>query len=418
MSGVVNPEPFDFVVIGAGPCGGAAVVELANISPNSKIALVGKEPYAPYERPPLSKSTLLAHASATQPVGMFGGIEGLRSQGITTFIPDIAVSVNRDHKTIVLASGKSLCYGKLLLATGSSPRRLEVKGADLAGVHYLRTFEDAKNIADSIRPNSQVVIVGGGFIGLEVASTARQVGCKVTVLESGSRLLARSLPELLSTRFAEKFEREGVDVRLNTAVVSLSGAQRVNAVEVDGGEKLAADLVIVGIGNFPDTKLAFDCGLLQNDGVLTDATGLTSDPFIYAAGDVARTKQKLLSHPGYTKRLEAWEPALIQGAACARAMLGQADTQNPLPWIWSDQFDWNLQIAGHGELADEQIIRLGLKDDALTVMQMHQGALIGLITLNDGANMAVGRRMLQRGMKVDAVLASDANIRFKDIFIN
>ncbi|KAA5839811.1 hypothetical protein F2A38_23470 [Pseudomonas chlororaphis] len=418
MHGVVNPEPFDFVVIGAGPCGGAAVVELANISPNSKIALVGREPHAPYERPPLSKSTLLAHAAASQPAGMFGGIEGLRSRGITTFIPDSALSISRDQKTVVLASGKSLIYGKLLLATGSSPRRLEVKGADLTGVHYLRTFEDAKNIAAWIKPNSQVVIVGGGFIGLEVAATASQVGCKVTVLEAGSRLLARSLPELLSNRFAEKFEREGVDVRLNASVISLSGTQRVNAVELAGGEKLAADLVIVGIGNFPDTKLAFDSGLLQNDGVLTDASGLTSDPFIYAAGDVARTKQKLLSHPGYTKRLEAWEPALIQGASCARAMLGQPDSQIPTPWIWSDQFDWNLQIAGHGELADAQIIRPGAKNDALTVMQLHQGTLIGLITLNDGANMAVGRRMLQRGMKVDVVLASDSTIRFKDIFID
>ncbi|MBF8721775.1 NAD(P)/FAD-dependent oxidoreductase [Pseudomonas guariconensis] len=416
MPSILNPEEFDFVVIGAGPCGGAAAVELANISPDSKIALVGKEQYAPYERPPLSKSTLLKHAAEAQPVGMFGGIEGLNSHGISTFIPDAATSINRDQRIITLASGRALSYGKMLLATGSSPRRLDVKGADLDGVHYLRTFDDAKNIAAWIRPNSRLVIIGGGFIGLEVASTAQQLGSKVTVLEAGTRLLARCLPEFLSSRFTEKFLQEGVDVRLNTSVVSLSGSQRVSAVELSGGEKLVADLVIVGIGNFPDAKLALDAGLLQNDGVLTDATGLTSDPHIYAAGDVARTKQKLSSHPGYTKRLEAWEPALSQGASCARAMLGQPDSQITSPWIWSDQFDWNLQIAGHGELADEQIIRPGLKDNSFTVIQLHQGVLIGLITLNDSANMAVGRRMLQREIKVDVDLARNGSVRFKDIF--
>ncbi|WP_190304702.1 NAD(P)/FAD-dependent oxidoreductase [Pseudomonas chlororaphis] len=417
MRNSTDHQLFDFVIVGAGPCGTAAAVEIAKSIPDAKIALVGGEPHPAYERPLLSKSALLDLSGELPPKILYGGLQGLSTLGVSTYIPDFATDINPIEKTITLASNQTIAYSKLLLATGSAPRRLNVPGAGLQCVHYLRTFEEARSIAACLGPAKKIVIIGGGFIGLEVAATARRAGCDVTVLEAGDRLLARGVPNIISARLTEKFKQEGVKLIFNASVSALQGSEYVTGVELSDGMKLPTDAVIIGIGNIPTTELALKAGLLIEDGIVTNHDGRTSDPDIYAAGDVARGPQGLSSHPNYTKRLEAWDPAMRQGVACAKVMSGKGEAEGFSPWIWSDQFDWDLQIAGHGELADESVIREGNAPDTITVLQLYQGRLIGLVSLNDSLNMTVGRRALKSNAEVDVSLAIDRSSRFKYAFI-
>lgn len=407
-------QRFDYVVIGAGPAGGAAAVELAGSAAAPSVALVGAEPYAPYERPPLSKATLMSGLAGSGPQCLFGGIEGLTSSGVTTFIPASAASIDRSERVVHLASGEALAYGKLLLATGTSARELNVPGARLAGLHYLRTYDDAMALARQLREGRKLVVVGGGFIGLEVASTARRAGCEVAVIEAGPHLMGRAVPEAAASLVLDKFRSEGVTVRLNATVSELRGHDWVSSIVLNSGERLDADIVLAGIGAVPNDALARAAGLEVANGVVSAIDGRTSDPAIFAAGDVTYRLQDVPGYPRWSKRLEAWEPALEQGVSTARAMLGQTIEPARAPWIWSDQFDWNLQFAGHGELADEIIERHGSSPDILTLFQLCKRRLVGIVTLNDTRSMTFGRRALLQSAELDTARLADPGIPIKE----
>lgn len=407
-------QTYDYVVIGAGPAGGAAALELARDERRYSVALIGDERYAPYERPPLSKSTLRERGGFDAPQQLYGDLPDLRRAGVTPFIPDSVVSVSRESRSLALASGERLGYGALLFATGASPRRLHVSGATLPGVHYLRTYDDAVALAAEIRGRRKVVVIGGGFIGLEVAATASKAGCNVVVVEAGPRLLARAVPELISTAVLRKFESERVRVVLCEGARAIHGEARVESIELTNGARIDADCVLIGIGAVPNATLAISSGLEVSNGIIVDSDGRTSDPYCFAAGDVANRAQGLTTHPGYARRLEAWEPAIEQGVATAKVMLGISLASIVPPWVWSDQFDWNLQMAGHGDLADTQVIRRGESEDALSVFQLWHGQLIGVVTLNESRIMSLGRRALQRGAILDPAQLADPAIPIKD----
>jgi 3-phenylpropionate/trans-cinnamate dioxygenase ferredoxin reductase component len=403
-------QQFDYVVIGAGPAGGAAAIELVRSGEAGTVAIIGSESYAPYERPPLSKRTLMEAKDNPAPDYLFGDIDAIREAGITPFIPDSATSVDVQSKVVELVSGSRLGFRRLLFATGAEPRRLMVPGSSLAGIHYLRTFDDARRLAGDIRPGASLVVVGGGFIGLEVAATARTAGARVSVVEANDRLLSRGMPDPISNAVARKFEAEGVILALNRSVRAFHGTSRVESVELDDGTVMEAGTVVIGIGAVPNDALATAAGIRTDNGITTDITGQTSDPDCFAVGDVACSSQGLLDHPTHRRRLEAWEPAIEQAIATAKVMLGEAHKPPQRPWIWSDQFDWNLQVVGHGELADTTVVRRGSDDESMIVFQLCRGKLIGAVTLNEGRSMAMLRRAVANAPSVGEAALRDTRV--------
>ena len=407
-------DPIEYLVLGAGPAGGAAALELARHAPAGSVVLAGDECHAPYERPPLSKSALAKAAPDDDgPPPLFGDQAALEKAGVRLMTGMQALKIDRFQKRVDFADGRGLRYGKLLIATGTRARRLTIAGGDLPGVFYLRSYDDARRLGPELGKGKHVVVIGGGFIGLEVAATACLSECAVTVIEAGPRLMMRTVPQAIAERVAGKFARHGVATRLGAGVEALLGNARVTGVLLDHGETLKADVVVVGIGAIPNSGIASDAGLAVSDGILTDMSGSTSDPSIYAAGDVARRPQGLRTHPDYAGRLEAWEPAIEQAIATARFMLGMPGTPVKPPWAWSDQFDWNIQVAGHGELADEIVTRSTPLGDCLTVLQLHRKRLVGLTTLNNPRDMAIGRRALQRMDPLDPAELADPSIPLK-----
>lgn len=408
-------ERFDHVIVGAGPAGGAAALELCQHAPGS-VLLIGEEPHLPYERPPLSKAVLAAMADGGErPVqGLFGAASDFQARGVHWWSHARATALDAAGHRLSLSDGREVTYGKLLLATGARARRLALAHADRPNVCYLRTHEDAQRLGSHLRAGARVVVIGGGFIGLEVAATAVKLGCRVTVIEANSRLMARALPPELSTRFQEKFAAHGVDLLLGVGVAALEGEDLVKHVRLSTGDALAANAVVVGIGSVPNAELAAGAGLAVNDGIVVDEQGQTSDPDIYAVGDVVRRSQALQTHPSYAVRLEAWEPALDQAIQAARAMAGKPVAATKVPWMWSDQFDWNLQAAGYGDIADEVVLRTGTSSDCLTAFQLFQGRLVGVVTLNNAKEMMAVRRVLGRQPPVDRARLRDTALSIRD----
>ena len=342
------------VIVGAG-LAGAKAAETLREGGAGRVVLVGEEQERPYDRPPLSKEYLQGNADRDSvylhPADWYAehGVE-LRS-GVR------ATAVDRDAHEVVLADGDRIGYRKLLLATGSSPRRLPVAGADLDGVHYLRRLGDSDAIAAAIRSSSRIVVIGGGWIGLEVAAAARIADVAVTLVESAPLPLLRVLGPEIAEVFATLHREHGVDLRVDTDVAGIRGeGGRVTGVRLADGTGIDADAVVVGVGITPNTDLAEAAGLEVADGVVVDARHRTSDPDIHAAGDVAS-----LWYPAFERhlRVEHWDNALHGGPAAARAMLGDDTEYDHLPYFFTDQYDLGMEYTGFvapGEY-DEVVVR-------------------------------------------------------------
>jgi 3-phenylpropionate/trans-cinnamate dioxygenase ferredoxin reductase subunit len=331
------------VVVGGGECGTRAVFELRSAGWSGPITLVGAETGFPYERPPLSKSVLTGGA----PVPACDAAR-LRDADVRFVSGVAATDIDRNRHELVLADGRRIAYERMLLATGAAPRRLPGSG----DVHYLRSLADALALRERLRPGARIGVVGGGFIGLELAAAAVERGCAVTVVEAAPRLLSRAVPAEVAQVVADRHELAGVDVRCGTGVVQLGDGR----VELTGGDVAECDAVVVGIGAVPETALAEKAGLAADDGVRVDDRLRTSDPDIFAAGDCCS-----LPHPlygGRRIRLEAWRNAHDQAAVAARNLLGADEPYAAVPWFWSDQYDLTLQIAGLPDAATTEAVRL------------------------------------------------------------
>ncbi|MFQ5958789.1 MAG: NAD(P)/FAD-dependent oxidoreductase, partial [Alphaproteobacteria bacterium] len=304
-----------FVVVGAGQAGGRAVEAMHAEGFAGRIVLVGEEAYLPYERPPLSKQLLIGDDG---PERAFLHDEGYyRERGTDLRLGIRAIAIDRQARRIRLADGEALAYDKLLIATGSRVRRLAVPGCDLAGVHYLRDIDDSLAIRARLSADARVVVVGGGYIGLEVAAAARTRGCRVTVLEMQDALMSRVVAPEIGRFFARVHRERGVDIRTGVTVGGFEGRHRLERVVGADGEAFPADLAVVGVGVVPNTDLAADAGLAIDDGIVVDEFGRTSDPDIFAAGDVTNHPSPLL---GRRLRLESWQNAQNQAIAVARVM--------------------------------------------------------------------------------------------------
>jgi 3-phenylpropionate/trans-cinnamate dioxygenase ferredoxin reductase subunit len=336
------------VIVGAGLAGATAAESLRAEGFDGRIVLLGDEPYLPYERPPLSKGYLLGNdeleSAFVHPADWY-------AEHAVELRTDVeVVALDREAHEVVLAGGEHVPYDKVLLATGSEPRRLEVPGGDLAGVLTLRRIEDSQRLKDAYTRASSVVVVGGGWIGLETAAAARAAGLEVTLLERGELPLLRVLGPDVAPVFADLHREHGVDLRTGAVVAEVLGADGVvTGVRLAGGATIDTELVVVGVGIRPRAELAVTSGLDVDNGILTDEHLRTFDPDVFAAGDVANTMHPRL---GRRLRVEHWANAIRQGELVGRTMLGRDDVDDRSPYFFTDQYDLGMEYTGYVEPGD------------------------------------------------------------------
>lgn len=387
-----------YVVIGGGIAGHRATMELRRLSPTSEITLISEEQVLPYDRPPLSKA-FLSGDSEERDIRL-DGADDYHAHGIRFLAGRQAVAIDRARRVVLLADGERIGYDRLLLATGSRPRRLPPSIAEPGTVAYLRTLADAVELRKMLSTRSKrLVIVGGGFIGLEVAAAARAFDCEVIVLERDARLAARSIPPAASTSLLGLHRTNGVEVRLNAQIDRIlkraEGGVAVNLC----GENILADAVVAGVGVIPNEELAAEAGLATEDGIVVDAGCVSSDPRIFAAGEAT-------SHPispnGEVRRIESWRDAHDHGAAAAAAMVDGATGYNEVPWFWSDQYDWNLQCAGlPNDGVRFQVLGDIATDQWAVISVNEEDCVVGAVAANWGRVVSQVKKAIRQGLRLD-----------------
>jgi 3-phenylpropionate/trans-cinnamate dioxygenase ferredoxin reductase subunit len=397
------------VVIGAGQAGAELVASLRAGGFDGALTLIGEEPAAPYQRPPLSKKYLLGEMDAER---LLLKPESFYAEQRIDLLTGVRVAaVDRAARLVRLADGRALPWDRLALTTGARPRRLPAAiGGDLAGVHVMRTLADAEALAPTIRPDGRLLVVGGGYIGLEAAAVAAARGMAVTLVEAAPRILGRVAAPETADFFRALHRAHGVDIHEGVGLAALEGADgRLTGARLADGTTLAADAAVVGIGVTPDAALAEAAGLAVEDGIVVDATGATSDPAIFAAGDVARFPWR-----GAPVRLESVQNAIDQAKAVAAAMLGRPVTYDPVPWFWSDQYDVKLQIAGLNRGYDRTVVRPGARDGALSVWYFSGQRFVAVDAMNDARAYMTGKRWLEAGVSPDQAKLADPACELRD----
>ena len=393
------------VIIGAGQAGGWAAQTLRAEGFNGRIVLLGNESHLPYERPPLSKAVLSgeAHPQSTWLLKDSAFAE-LRLE----WRPQTsATRIDRDNRRVELEGGEAIAYDKLILCTGGRARPLPVPGGDLPEVRTLRTIDDAALLAPCLVAGRKLVIVGGGWIGLEVAATARAKGMDVVVLEAQSRLCERSVPLDVSQHLLELHRSHGVEVMLGAKVQSIDKSADGLCVRLADGRSIDAHTVFAGVGLVANDELAREAGLRCDGGVVVDSACRTSDPSIFAAGDVAISPNPWM---GASLRLESWQNAQEQGMAAARASMGHPVDYGPLPWFWSDQFGVNLQIYGVPRAAHRVVRRQAPGSDSFTLFYLDGEHVKAAIGFNAAKDVRFAKRLIEQQRPVDAERLSDTGI--------
>ncbi len=396
------------VIVGAGQAAAQAVATLRAEGFAGAITLVGDEPYLPYQRPPLSKAYLIGTLERER---LFLKPEAFYDQAQCGRMLDVtATKIDRADKTVALSDGRTLSYDKLLLATGSRVRKIACAGADLDGVHYLRGIDDVDGLRAVFGQGKRLAIVGGGYIGLEVAAVAAKKGIDVTVFEAMDRLMARAVSVPVSDFFDKVHRDAGVKVLLRTGVEAFEGKTRVEAVRA-GGKIYPADVVLVGIGIVPNQELAQHAGLGCEDGIVVHPDCSTGDPAIFAAGDCTRH----VGREGVAIRLECVQNAIDQAKHAALAMVGKPQTYSEVPWFWSDQYDLKLQIAGLARATDRIVVRGDPAARKFAAFHLRDGAVVAVEAVNAAPEYLVGRKLIAGGVKVAAERLADTAIPMKNI---
>ncbi len=388
------------VVIGGGQAGSSLVARLRNAGFEGQIDLICEEPVPPYQRPPLSKKYLMGEMERER---LYLRPESFYAEnGITLHLSRTAMAIDRAAKTVTV-NGDTLAYDQLALTTGSVPRRLPAAiGGALRGVHVVRTLADIDAMMPEVTPGKRVLIVGGGYIGLEAAAVCATLGLAVTLVEMAPRILQRVACPETSAYFRDLHGTHGVDIREGTGLDALLGEDRVTGARMSDGKEIATDLVIVGVGIAPATALAEAAGLTLDNGIATDAQGHTSDPAIWAAGDCASFPWR-----GARIRLESVQNAIDQSECVADNMLGAARAYDPHPWFWSDQYDVKLQIAGLNNGYDAVTVRPGDRDGAASHWYWRGKTLLAVDAMNDPRAYMIGKRLIEAGRSPDpAVIAA------------
>ncbi|ARE40836.1 Ferredoxin reductase [Rhodovulum sp. P5] len=396
------------VIVGAGQAGAALAAKLRGLEFTGQITLIGEERVPPYQRPPLSKKYLLGEMELERlflrPPDFYA------ENGIDLRLSDTAIAIDRADKTVI-AGGHAIAYDQLALTTGAVPRRLPADiGGTLSGIHVVRTLADVDAMAPAFVAGARVLIVGGGYIGLEAAAVAASRGLAVTLIEAAPRILQRVACAETAAWFRDLHRARGVDLREGTVLTRLIGETRVTGAEMSDGTALNVDFVIAGIGVSPATELAQAAGLAVEDGITVDAFGRTSDPAIWAAGDCAS-----LPYRGRHLRLESVQNAIDQAEAVAANMLGAETPYVPKPWFWSDQYDVKLQIAGLNIGYDHVVARPGDREGSLSHWYFRGAELLAVDAMNDPRAYMTAKRLIEAGRSPDAAAVADAGVDLKTL---
>lgn len=399
-------------VVGAGQAGGWAARTLRDQGYAGRVLLIGAEPHPPYERPPLSKGILagaMVPGAATTLTA-----SALEQLGIEWRPEVVCLSIDAERRKATLSEGKAIHYDKLILCTGGRARTLAIPGADLPGVFTLRTMEEALAIASRFEPGRRVVAIGGGWIGLEVAATARQKGLDAAVVETEPRLCARTVPPEVSRYLLALHERHGTQVFLGSGVESIARMPKGDlAVTLTDGRVLPADIVVTGVGLVPNDELARGANLSCLGGIVVNEQCRTSDPHIFAAGDVTVAFNRWHGRP---LRLESWQNAQDQAIAAAKAALGQAVDYAPLPRFWSDQYDATIQILGCiAREGSESVVREDAKSGKFMVFCLDGERLLGILAVKAGGDLREARRILQSGTPVTTQALRDPEFDLESV---
>ena len=383
------------ICIGAGQASLSCAAKLRSLGWTGAITLIGEEPHLPYQRPPLSKKYLTGEMSAERL--LLRPPEWFTEQKVTCLTSQRVTAIERATKTVALASGGKLHYSSLLLATGCTPRRLpQAITRGLGNIHTVRDIADIDALAKHFRPGARVVVVGGGYIGLEAASVAVKAGMQVTILEAAPRILERVACRETSTYFSTLHQSHGVEIVTGAKLELLRGENSVvSAAELADGRVFACDVVIVGIGVTPNAGLAADAGLAVDNGIAVDEFCRTADPDVLAAGDCTS-----FPHRGGRLRLESVPHAIAQGEAAALTIAGQQQPYLAKPWFWSDQYDIKLQIAGLNQGYDAVTTRGPGAAGDYSVWYYKAGVLLAVDAMNAAGAYMVGKRLIESGLSV------------------
>ena len=399
------------VILGAGHAGGTAAALLRQYGHLGPITLVGEEPIPPYQRPPLSKAWLKGEADADSLA--LKPLEFYAEHNIDFRASTTATAIHRDAKTVTLSDGSELAYDILIIATGARAIALPIPGADLAGVMFLRTAADAERLKATVGPGKRLAVVGGGYIGLEVAASGRALGADVVVLEREPRLLARVACDTLSTFFKAQHEAHGVTFELGaTAAAFVGGGGHVTGVTLADGRTIACDAVVVGVGAAPNDEIARACGLDVARGIVVDLEARTSDPAIFAIGDVAHRPM-----PIYDRmfRMESVPNALEQAKQAASAITGRAAPAGEVPWQWSDQYDLKLQIAGYAFDVDEILVRGDPASAKFAVFHLNGDLVQAVEAINSPPEFMMGKQLIGARRPVDKARLADPTVSMKEV---
>jgi 3-phenylpropionate/trans-cinnamate dioxygenase ferredoxin reductase subunit len=396
------------LIVGAGHAGFQVAASLRQHGYSDRVCLINDEAHLPYQRPPLSKAYLKGEGRPDSL--MFRPDKFYRDQNIE-LIADRAVSIDRATRRLVLASGSSMDYGHLVLATGARNRLLDIPNANLPDVLYLRTLDESEALRHRIALRQRVVIIGAGFIGLEFAATARIKGLEVDVVELGSRVMARAVTAEISDYFQDRHTAAGIRIHLGVQATSIeSDGARVTGVSLSDGRHVPADLVVVGVGVLPNVELAAEAGLPVAAGIIVDGQLLTSDPNISAIGDCALFASERF---GGSLRLESVQNATDHARCVAARLTGDAKTYDGQPWFWSDQGDDKLQIAGLTTGYDRVVVRGDRGQRSFSAFCYKAGQLVGVESVNRASDHVFGRKILAMNRSIEPAQAADPSFDLK-----
>jgi 3-phenylpropionate/trans-cinnamate dioxygenase ferredoxin reductase subunit len=404
------------VIVGAGEAGARAAAALREQGYDGSVTLIGEEPHGPYERPPLSKAVMTAVGEPVAATILTP--EKLAEHRIEFLADAVATGIDRAGRAVQLADGRSIPYAKLLLATGARPRRLSLPGDDGRAMLYLRTWADALALRSRLKPGSRLAIIGGGFIGLEIAASAVERGCAVTVVEAAPRIMMRGVPAEVAAIVGERHVRAGIALRVGIGLTGVEHSGQGTKLLLADGSCIEADAIVAGVGAVPETGLAEQAGLAIDNGIRADERLATSDPDIFAAGDCCSFPHPL--YGGRRIRLEAWRNAQDQGTHAARSMLGGSQAFTAVPWFWSDQHDLCLQIAG---LPDEGVTTVVREDgEGGMTLRFHldaEGRLVAASGVGPIGKIArevrVGELLIAKRAHPDPAALASSSVKLKSL---
>ena len=398
------------VIAGAGHAAGQVVASLRQKKFAGRIVLIGEESWLPYQRPPLSKKFLAGALSAERLY--FKPASFYDDPDIEVHLGTRITAIDRDACFVISGDGDVFTYDKLVLALGSRPRTLSLPGADLAGIHYLRGIDDVLKIQAEIRSGQRLVIVGAGYIGLEVAAVTAMLGVDVTVVEMEERVMSRVVSPQLSEFYQQEHQAHGVTLKLSTGTSGFSGSKKLQYVLLDNGDKLAADLVVVGVGIVPNIELADAAELETENGIVVDDHCRTSDAKIYAVGDCTFHPNAVL---GRSLRLESVHNALEQAKTAASNICGEEATYAQVPWFWSDQYDLKLQIVGLSQGYDEVVMRGDPLTRSFACLYLRDGQLIAVDAVNNPKDFMQSKALIANRARIDPRQLANTEVALKDL---